>query len=127
MLIQPYIENAIGHGLQPMNEEGVARLGTLHITFSAQERCLLCEIEDNGIGRDRAWERSHGSSAKGLSMSTKLVEERLQLLGHFHEASVEAVYTDLVDKEHQPLGTRISLLIPLFSQHSPQYLEHLEE
>ena len=78
MIIQPYVENAIKHGLLYMEEgEGVGRLV---ITHAKNEDALCVTIEDNGVGRQRAAEIQRRSHQIYKSHGTRLVENRVAIL-----------------------------------------------
>lgn len=99
MLIQPFAENAIIHGLQ--NKEG-DRMLRLEIV-KEKSGVKIC-IEDNGIGRAAAREISRVKNGKG----TCLVEERLEILQEKNREKYELKIIDLNDHS----GTRVEILIP---------------
>jgi PAS domain S-box-containing protein len=103
MLIQPYVENAILHGLY--NKKGK---GLLKISIRAHDRSVLVEIEDNGVGRKAASAMKPLNLQQHKSMGTALTEERLKLINAGDAASVEI--TDL-ESEYTPAGTRVSVRI----------------
>jgi tetratricopeptide (TPR) repeat protein len=112
MLLQPFIENAIWHGIIPCKD----RKGHLKISFGQQKGQLLqCIIEDNGIGRDRAREnkqkRSHVYKSKGLSIT----QNRLKLYGALYKDAFKFEIEDLKDASGRAKGTRIVVQIPIFS------------
>lgn len=76
LILQPYVENAIKHGF-PYAEQ----TGHLRIRFATiDEEVLICTIEDNGVGRQRAHELQQSSLKKYRSRGTELVERRVELL-----------------------------------------------
>lgn len=105
LLIQPFVENAIWHGL--LHKEGERRL---HIYFSEEENDLLvCTIEDNGIGRQASRaikERSH--TGKGISIAAGRLEVFREFSGH--GCSLEI--TDLEDHKGNAKGTKVVLKFP---------------
>jgi sensor histidine kinase YesM len=110
LLLQPFIENAIWHGL--MHREGEK---ILHIRFSENNECLTCTIEDNGIGR----EKSAAIKAQKLgaqyfkSKGTNLSEQRIHLLNTLGNETAKVEFFDLRDNEQEPCGTRVVIQIPL--------------
>jgi hypothetical protein len=108
MLLQPYIENAIIHGLIP-KENGQ---GKLHITIFFVGEQLRCEIIDNGIGRTKAQEAKRASVVKHKSMGTLLTEERMKAYLDNEEFSYFLEITDLYDEQNDPAGTKISFNLP---------------
>lgn len=99
MLIQPFAENAIIHGLQ--NKEGDRML---RLEIVKEESGVKICIEDNGIGRAAAREISRVKNGKG----TRLVEERLEILQEKNREKYELKIIDLNDHS----GTRVEILIP---------------
>src|SRR5690606_3893672 len=77
MVLQPFVENAIWHGL--MHKTGEEK-GVIGITVREIDDRLHCVIEDNGVGRERARELQQRSVIKSKSMGMKITEERLRLL-----------------------------------------------
>jgi putative methionine-R-sulfoxide reductase with GAF domain len=111
MIIQPFIENAIWHGLMPKTGDRFVK-----INFALQsDDQLVCTITDNGIGREAAGrlrqaknnETAHKS--KGLS----LVDDRLNILQVQYGKPFNAAITDLVNKEGISTGTQVVLTIYL--------------
>ncbi|MBX2924593.1 MAG: histidine kinase [Chitinophagaceae bacterium] len=111
MIIQPYVENAIWHGL--LHKESS---GELTITVSMQSAgMLLCVIEDNGVGRARAKElRSKSASAK-KSLGMKLTEDRLALLGKQAQMEASVEVKDLKTNDGCAAGTKVIIKIPVDS------------
>ncbi len=77
LLIQPFIENAVEHGLKPLT---AIRRGALNIHFRYQDnkKILVCTIVDNGIGLTAS--RSHKTADSHRSLSIKITNERLSLM-----------------------------------------------
>lgn len=104
LLIQPYIENAILHGLYNKSDSGLLQLnieqdGTDTITF---------EVMDNGIGREAAIALRKQNFPTHKSMGIKLTEERLKLINQYHPTAL--TIEDLHD-ETGPCGTRVLIRI----------------
>ena len=106
LLLQPFCENAIWHGL--MHKDGA---GQLHIELSIENDILNCTITDDGIGRQKAEEIKSKSAEKEKSMGLKITTERLALLNR--EKGVHTFYEieDLLDVDGEPAGTRVNLKI----------------
>ncbi len=101
LLLQPYVENAITHGLH--HKKGMKHL---EISFSqAQGSGIKIVIEDNGVGRDRARELSTDTSHESFSMIAN--KSRLDLMNKYHNANLDVEINDLTDKKGEPLGTRV--------------------
>ncbi|MCB0429556.1 MAG: histidine kinase [Flavobacteriales bacterium] len=109
MLIQPYVENAIWHGLMHKTEKG-----KLIIDIRMEQNNLLCVIEDNGIGRQKSAEINVGSRTKQhKSMGMSITKERLDILNEHRKGALSVEIIDLTDAEGFPIGTRVELHIPL--------------
>ena len=110
MLIQPYVENAIKHGLlHKMSDR------KLNISFSKSEEEdneLICVIEDNGIGRAQARELKKKREKIHKAFATKANRERLQLINKDVHKNVGVVFHDLMDELYNPAGTKVILTIP---------------
>lgn len=106
MLLQPFCENAIWHGL--MHKEGQ---GKLEVMMSIQDNQLQCIITDNGIGREKAAELKTKSGAKQKSFGLKITTERLALFND--EKSVHTFYNteDVADEDGNIAGTKVILNI----------------
>lgn len=110
MLIQPYIENAILHGLT-QKKEGDCKL-TLKFDL-IEERLLKCSIIDNGIGRARSKEINiQKRTEKHKSFGMAINSERLDLLNKTNNETLSVKVIDLYKKE-KALGTSVEILIPL--------------
>ncbi|MBL0176937.1 MAG: histidine kinase [Ignavibacteria bacterium] len=107
MLIQPYVENAIQHGLRPLT-----RRGLLRIALTPSEDGVQCVIEDNGIGRAAAMEQQQQRSEKHRSMGMELTRERLEILNEYRSRRMHLTVTDLLDADGLSAGTRITIVIP---------------
>ncbi len=111
MLIQPYVENAITHGLM-YKENGK---GYIRVDLQLQQNDILCTIEDNGIGRAKASEIKQRKDGQRLSMGTTITESRLKLVNDLYGNSMKVIYTDLVDEKDQASGTRVQVNIPIIT------------
>lgn len=103
LLIQPYIENAILHGLCNKKERGM-----LKVSISETEDAILFEIEDDGVGRAAAMEFRRQNLPKHKSMGTALTEERLKLINAESNVSFEII--DLM-KNGEPSGTNVKIWV----------------
>jgi ligand-binding sensor domain-containing protein len=114
LLIQPYIENAILHGLVNKNDKG-----DLWLSLERNNGLLVCKIEDNGVGRARAQEIEHGKVSRHKSLGIKVTEERISGLFELLDYKMEVVTEDLFEIEQgpeekpQPAGTRVTISIPV--------------
>jgi len=103
MLLQPFVENAIWHGLSPKEDGGMIRIG-----FHIDAGSLLCSVEDNGIGRAKAsGDKTHESKAISIT------ERRLQMLEAEHRQPASLEIIDLHDANGYPSGTRVNVRLPI--------------
>jgi hypothetical protein len=110
LLMQPYVENAILHGLNPK-----AVKGTLTIRLASENNFLICTITDNGIGREKSAEMKRTMPfKKHTSMGMKITEERLKILNEINNSQLSVTITDLKDEHNNVLGTRVELFVPIF-------------
>ncbi len=107
LLVQPFVENAIIHGL--LNKPGTDK--TLEIRFSKDESFIVCVIEDNGIGRKAASERASLFENKNRSRGIQVTQKRLALMNPGHENPI--VFTDKYDLNGKAAGTIVTLKISL--------------
>ncbi len=101
MLIQPHVENAILHGIKP--KEG---MGHLSIRFILKGELLICEVEDDGIGRKRAKELPRRQDHR--SMATQINKDRLRLL---KISKSDEIDIEIIDKENHT-GTKVIIKLP---------------
>ena len=110
LLLQPFIENAIWHGLMHKEERGM-----LTIALTAGNDILTCIIRDNGVGRQRAAFLKSKSAEKHKSMGLQITAERMALLTGTGEAGHFFKIEDLYDAEGHAAGTQVILTIKLNS------------
>lgn len=109
MLIQPYIENAIKHGL--LHQQGPKSV-TIQFDIDPSDNSIItCTIEDNGIGRVRSAELNAMRLKKHTSFSTGATQKRLELLNKGKENSIVVQFEDLKDSFDQAIGTKVTLRI----------------
>ncbi|MFB6455943.1 sensor histidine kinase [Chitinophaga sp. Hz27] len=109
MLIQPFLENAIWHGL--MAKEGDKQLYIRWIQL--QENTILCEVEDNGIGRNLAALRCNIDLKSGVPHQSKGMEiclERIELYRSTFNSSCRIDIEDLLNEHEAPIGTRVKII-----------------
>ena len=107
LIIQPYIENAIWHGL--MNKVEVGHL-FLHIKNSGNQ--VQCIIEDDGIGRKAAAEMNTGKGMQKQSLGTQITKDRLKYIEEMYGIQTNVEILDLVHMDGSAAGTRVTIDIP---------------
>jgi ligand-binding sensor domain-containing protein len=104
LIVQPFVENAILHGLLPLPSGGM-----LQVNVSRQQDHLLLIIEDNGIGREKAKEHKLPSADKQKSHGIEITLKRIELFNKDHNFNGKVAFEDLKDKAGLALGTRVSI------------------
>jgi tetratricopeptide (TPR) repeat protein len=110
MLMQPYVENSICHGLIPMEGKGF-----VGIDIKLTQDHLLCTIEDNGIGREASMERNNKKGLNHNSLGTQITSSRLDLVNTLYGTNLNTRYTDLKNEVGEAVGTRVEINIPIIS------------
>jgi tetratricopeptide (TPR) repeat protein len=106
MLVQPFVENAIIHGMK--GKDGNGKIDIRFAEAEAEEELILCQVIDNGVGRNNSKEKQENHK----SLSTTLTNDRIQLFNQERGDKFRISITDLEDKEGKALGTKVELLIP---------------
>ena len=109
-LIQPFVENAIWHGIIGLKDNG-----RIDLSFSKYGNHITCIVEDNGIGRVKAAESRKAEKAKRESFGISLVESRLNLLNNLYDIDMKVEIIDLYNENNVPAGTRVMIDLPLFT------------
>lgn len=104
MLIQPYIENSIRHGL--LHKQG-AKAVNIVFAFSEVDKLLTCTVSDNGIGREAAGKINQHRSVLHQSFATSANQKRLDLLNQNREHAIAVQYNDAAN------GTIVNIHIPI--------------
>ncbi len=111
LLLQPFAENAIWHGL--LNKEDQ---GHLTVLLGKENNILSCMIEDNGVGRAKAAELKSKSVERNKSLGLQITKERLALLNKDSNETTFFEVEDLYDDKGFANGTRVILKIKIFGQ-----------
>jgi two-component system, LytTR family, sensor kinase len=113
MIIQPFVENALEHGVRALKN------GLVQIFFEMfDDNNMLCIIQDNGVGRERAAEikkktQEANVTSKHRSMGTLITNDRLAILHAYSDIQDFVKTIDLKDKNGVPKGTRVEIIIPI--------------
>ncbi len=109
MIIQPYIENSIVHGIRGVEN------GEIHIYFKyLNENAILCIVEDNGVGREKASANAqHYQDPQQRSLGTIITQERLDLIQKNNSESLQVNTIDLKNPDGSARGTRVEIRIPV--------------
>jgi len=107
MLAQPFIENAIEHGMKHKKIEG-----HINIRFQLSGDLIIFVVEDDGIGREKAGEIKSKQSLKHQSMATAITLERLKVLNKKLKMKIELRIMDLKNDSGEATGTKVVIEIP---------------
>jgi LytS/YehU family sensor histidine kinase len=113
MILQPYVENSIQHGVRA----GVAA-GLVTVAMYIRDEWLLCTVEDNGIGRKAAAEgkrKDNGHQSRGMALTA----ERLSIWSRQAQADIRVEVQDLYTQAGEAAGTRVTVFIPLKEANNP--------
>lgn len=108
MLLQPYVENAIHHGLWPKGGNGI-----LNLTFATNGNVLIIEVDDNGIGRSRSFAMKNNLSENRKSIGISNTEERMKIINYIKNTNINVRYIDKMNADKEPEGTLVYISIPL--------------
>ena len=106
MLLQPYVENAIIHGLVHAGHKG-----KLLVELKKKRDSLICTIEDNGIGREMAIKLREQSGIKRQPRGMMITQERLEILSKQRKKGFSIKITDLKDESGDAAGTRVEIIM----------------
>ena len=107
LIIQPYVENAVWHGLMHKKESG-----HLDIELYTHDEILFCKITDDGIGRKKAAELKSKSALSYKSMGMSITADRLALLQQQDQLGAHISINDLVLADCSAGGTEVIIKIP---------------
>ena len=109
LLLQPYVENAIWHGIMPKKEGGQI---SIDFNLIKNETYLLIKIQDNGIGRQKSGELNLQNSFKHISHGTRITGKRIDLINENFPNKAAINIKDLYEN-NRAVGTLVSIEIPL--------------
>ncbi|MBD1210733.1 MAG: histidine kinase [Ignavibacteria bacterium] len=116
-ILQPFVENAIRHGIRGLAEEDWKLRpdgGIITIHLFEEGDSLRCVVTDNGIGREEAARRKAlRPQGAHLSIATSVTHERLQLLEKAFGVRLSIHYNDLYDETGAAAGTEVTVVMPL--------------
>ncbi len=107
MLLQPYVENAIWHGLMHKDEGGQIDIA-VHVL--PNESTLVITVKDNGVGRQKAAELKSKSASAQKSYGTKVTAERLELINKIYKTGANVITEDVIENGNI-IGTLVTIKI----------------
>jgi len=106
LLVQPFVENAILHGMVPKEGHGL-----ILVDFDVENGQLLCTIQDDGIGIAHSQSLKENSMTAHKSMALEITKKRLEIM---ESKTSKAAQIDISEtKEHGKSGTRVTLRLPV--------------
>ena len=104
MIVQIFAENAVKHGLKPLNEGG-----NLKVSVHQRGDRVTIDIRDNGIGRKEAGRSGEHGTGKGMA----IIDQTVKIINQFNQKKIGYQITDLEDDRSNPAGTLVSITIPV--------------
>jgi tetratricopeptide (TPR) repeat protein len=108
MIAQPFIENAIEHGIRHKETKGL-----IEISFRQNTGSFLYEIKDDGVGREKAKEILSKSDKAHKSMATSITRERLDVLNRKRKNKISLTIVDLKNGAGKGVGTQVIFEVPM--------------
>ncbi|MES2777901.1 MAG: histidine kinase [Bacteroidota bacterium] len=111
LILQPFVENAIWHGLSPLQN----RNGVLSVSVACHNGKLVCTITDNGIGRKKAEALKAQSSIRKTSVGIDITRQRLEQINRENPGNISVTIDDLYEDD-EASGTKIIIYIPVIKE-----------
>ena len=109
LLIQPFVENAIWHGLMHKELGGKVSI----VVNLVEENMLEIQIIDNGVGREKSAEYKSKTATKHKSFGMKVTNERIDLINQIYKTKARVEIMDLYNPNHIGIGTKVIIQIPI--------------
>jgi ligand-binding sensor domain-containing protein/sensor histidine kinase YesM len=111
LLIQPYVENAVKHGIQNNTDKGMIK-----VKLKKVKNEISYTIEDNGIGIKKSLERNRVADHQKKSHGMMITYDRIKLLNHDRIENGDLEVTDLSDSDTEKTGTKVTIRIPIMNR-----------
>lgn len=108
LFLQPYLENAIWHGLMSKKEPG----GHVHVKLGLYKKQLKIVIEDNGVGREKAKKLGTSNHPGFESQGMSITERRIDLINRLYKVNISISIENRSAEEGKDVGTKVTLIIP---------------
>ena len=109
LLLQPYVKNAIWHGLMHKKTGGNLSVNVSQLA----ENCLLIEKNDDGVGREVAAEYKSKSATRQKSFGLKMTSERIEIINQLYKIEADVQIIDLKNGKNMPTGTKVIIKLPI--------------
>ncbi len=107
MVIQPFVENALLHGILHKSDKGF-----IHISLVLEKDSVVCTIEDDGVGRKKSAEIKKNSGLKHRSRGIAITKNRLDLFEKAEAYKERIIFIDKLDDDGNALGTKVIVVLP---------------
>jgi hypothetical protein len=108
LMIQPFIENSIIHGIKTLEVNGL-----INLDFKIEKEYLVCTIDDNGVGRQKSGEMKKQSKTEHKSVGISLISQRLNLMSELYHGNYSFEYIDMTETTTGKSGTKVILKLPV--------------
>jgi tetratricopeptide (TPR) repeat protein len=108
LLLQPFVENAIIHGVIPKKE-----IGSIAVRFEISNESLLCTVEDSGIGFQQSKAQKQNSVVAHKSMALDITQKRLEMIESVTHQKAKVAMEEIKDNQGEILGTKVTLHLPI--------------
>ena len=108
MLAQPFIENSIEHGIKHKDSKG-----TIRVQFKLNGNKMLIEVEDDGVGREKAHEIGHKHNKDHKSLATQITQDRIRVLNKKLKTKITMNIEDLKNEKGDAIGTKVVFEVPV--------------
>lgn len=108
LLLQPFVENAIIHGVIPKKE-----IGSIAVRFVLEKDSLLCTVEDNGIGFNESKALKQHSVVAHKSMALDITKKRLEMIESTTKQKTEFTIEEVKNNNGETQGTKVTLHLPI--------------
>jgi len=108
LIIQPYVENAIWHGLMPKEEKG-----QLDIEVSQENDHLFIRISDDGVGRKQSAAFGSKNTTLHKSMGLRITADRIAMVQRSSMKESSVIINDMMNPDGTPAGTEVTIKIPV--------------
>lgn len=115
MLFQPFVENAINHGLMNIDKKDslTNKQGILNLSFKIEYSHVVGIIEDNGVGRKKAKELKSETHKEHTSRGMEIINERIAVLNKMENTNITIEVIDKIDSNGIATGTKVIIKIPI--------------
>lgn len=119
-IIQPYVENAVQHGIKPLDSGN----GLINVTFRLQNDLLICSIDDNGVGIRYSIENKKQEDPEYKSIGMQLASGRIEITNKLYKLNIKINVIDKSTIDNNTTGTVVTIYFPLINKHDYENINH---